>query len=439
MAQDYHHGVRVEEINQGARPIRAISTAIVGVVCTAEDADATAFPLDTPVLLTNVVSALGKAGKKGTLYKTLNAIGKQTKPVTIVVRVAEGKDEAETTSNVIGKVTPEGKYTGLKALRSAQASLGVKPRIIGAPLLETQAVGTELAATAQALKGFAYIYAAGARTKEEATAYRKQFSAREVMVIWPNFLAWDDNENKTVEVPATAYAVGLRALIDEATGWHKTLSNVAVNGVTGISIPVSWDLQDPATDAGYLNEQEVTTLINRNGYRFWRTRPARDCEIQHASAWHAGRPADPRARRWRDRMAWLWQCCHARRPRAADDAYRAGDCCDRCGRRCRGAGDPQVLGADQGLFRRHVRRSAFRPCATRRGPWRSVRRTRCDRRRAQAGLCSRYRPGRKPLELVFATARTGTQHRRGIERGRRLRPHVRRSTRRGAAVRFYAA
>ncbi|MFM0699534.1 phage tail sheath protein [Paraburkholderia sediminicola] len=276
MAQDYHHGVRVEEINQGARPIRAISTAIVGVVCTAEDADATAFPLDTPVLLTNVISALGKAGKKGTLYKTLNAIGKQTKPVTIVVRVAEGKDEAETTSNVIGKVTPEGKYTGLKALRSAQASLGVKPRIIGAPSLDTQAVGTELAATAQALKGFAYIYAAGARTKEEATAYRKQFSAREVMVIWPNFLAWDDNENKTVEVPATAYAVGLRARIDEETGWHKTLSNVAVNGVTGISIPVSWDLQDPATDAGYLNEQEVTTLINRNGYRFWGSRTCSD-------------------------------------------------------------------------------------------------------------------------------------------------------------------
>ena len=94
MAQDYHHGVRVEEINQGTRPIRAISTAIVGIVCTAEDADATTFPLDTPVLLTNVISALGKAGKKGTLYKTLNAIGKQTKPITIVVRVAEGKDEA---------------------------------------------------------------------------------------------------------------------------------------------------------------------------------------------------------------------------------------------------------------------------------------------------------------------------------------------------------
>ncbi|WP_175773524.1 phage tail sheath protein [Paraburkholderia phenazinium] len=276
MAQDYHHGVRVEEINQGTRPIRTISTAIVGVVCTAEDADATAFPLDKPVLLTNVVAALGKAGKKGTLYKTLDAIGKQTKPVTIVVRVAQGKDEAETTSNVIGTITPEGKYTGIKALLTAQATLGIKPRILAAPGLDTQAVGTALASAAQSLRGFAYLHANGAKTKEEATAYRKQFSQREVMVIWPNFLAWDDATNTTVEVPATAYAAGLRARIDQETGWHKTLSNVGVNGVTGISQPVFWDLQDPATDAGYLNEQNVTTLVNRDGYRFWGSRTCSD-------------------------------------------------------------------------------------------------------------------------------------------------------------------
>ncbi|WP_239534437.1 hypothetical protein, partial [Serratia marcescens] len=34
MAQDYHHGVRVVEINEGTRPIRTVSTAIVGMVCT---------------------------------------------------------------------------------------------------------------------------------------------------------------------------------------------------------------------------------------------------------------------------------------------------------------------------------------------------------------------------------------------------------------------
>ncbi|HHR6395128.1 TPA: hypothetical protein ACS73L_003893, partial [Providencia alcalifaciens] len=35
MAQDYHHGVRVVEINEGTRPISTVNTAIVGMVCTA--------------------------------------------------------------------------------------------------------------------------------------------------------------------------------------------------------------------------------------------------------------------------------------------------------------------------------------------------------------------------------------------------------------------
>ncbi|KVE97372.1 phage tail protein [Burkholderia vietnamiensis] len=277
MALDsYHHGVSLVEINQGSRPIRSISTAILGVVCTAKDADPQMFPLDTPVLITNVIAALGKAGKQGTLRKTLDAIGKQTKPMTVVVRVEEGADDAGTTSNVIGTVTADGKYTGMKALLTAQAKLGVKPRILGAPFLDTLPVANALATTAKSLKAFAYAFAAGAKTKEEATAHRKQFAARELMILWPNWLGWDDVGNATGEVSAVAVAMGLRAKIDNDTGWHKTLSNVAVNGVTGISADVSWDLQDPATDAGYLNEQDVTTLINQNGYRFWGSRTCSD-------------------------------------------------------------------------------------------------------------------------------------------------------------------
>ncbi len=65
---------------------------------------------------------------------------------------------------------------------------------------------------------------------------------------------------------------GLRAKIDEQTGWHKSLSNVGVNGVTGISADVFWDLQDPATDAGLLNQNDVTTLIRKDGFRFWGSR-----------------------------------------------------------------------------------------------------------------------------------------------------------------------
>ncbi|WP_053214247.1 phage tail sheath protein [Pseudomonas sp. Q12-87] len=269
---DYLHGVRVIELNDGTRPIRTIPTAVIGMVCTADDADATAFPFDTPVLLTNVQTAIGKAGTTGTLAKSLQAIADQTKPYTIVVRVKEGATEAETTSALIGTTTAEGKYTGMKALLAAKARVGMVPRILGVPGLDSLPVATALVTIAQQLRGFAYVSAWGCKTKEEVVAYRDNFGAREAMVIWPEFQNWSTVTNATVTASAVARALGLRAKIDQDVGWHKTLSNVAVNGVTGISADVFWDLQNPATDANYLNSNEVTTLINEGGFRFWGSR-----------------------------------------------------------------------------------------------------------------------------------------------------------------------
>ncbi|BEL72421.1 MULTISPECIES: phage tail sheath protein [Serratia] len=273
---DYHHGARVVEINDGTRVISTVSTAIVGMVCTAEDADASVFPLDTPVLITDVLAASGKAGKKGTLAASLRAIAEQAKPVTVVVRVATGKDASETTSNIIGGANAEGRYTGMKALLSAQAELGVKPRILGVPGLDNQEVATALAGICQQLRAFGYISAYGCKTVQEAIKYRDNFSQRELMLIWPDFVSWNTTANQSDIAYATARALGLRAKIDTETGWHKTLSNVGVNGVTGITASVFWDLQAPGTDADLLNEACVTTLIRKDGFKFWGSRTCSD-------------------------------------------------------------------------------------------------------------------------------------------------------------------
>ncbi|EJD6466166.1 phage tail sheath protein [Acinetobacter baumannii] len=276
MADSYHHGLRVVEINEGTRPIRTIATAVQGLIATAEDADATVFPLNTPVLITNTQAAVAKAGTNGTLKTALQAMANQANSICVVVRVAAAEDEAAQTANVIGTVDETGKYTGAKALLLAKSKLGVQPRIIGAPGLDTQAVATELATIAQKLRAFAYVYAWGCKTKEEVVAYRDAFAARELMVIWPNFVAFNVDTAQTETVPAVAVAMGLRAKIDNEIGWHKTLSNVAVNGVTGIDADVTWDLQDPATDAGYLNSNEITTLIQHDGFRLWGSRTCSD-------------------------------------------------------------------------------------------------------------------------------------------------------------------
>lgn len=275
MPTEYHHGVRVIEITEGVRKYRTVSTAIIGLIATAPDADGDVFPIDTPVLLTNVQSAISDAGIEGTLAQALTAISNQASPICIVVRVEEGADEAETSANVIGTVAG-GIRTGMQALLDAQVQLKVKPRILGAPGLDTQPVAAALVVIAQKLRAMVYAGTPDCDTVEEAIAYRQQFGAREIMTIWPDWQGFDVNSASTVKIPAAAVALGLRARIDEEQGWNKTLSNVAVNGVTGISKSVHWDLQDPNTDAGLLNAAGVTTLIHSNGYRFWGSRTCSD-------------------------------------------------------------------------------------------------------------------------------------------------------------------
>lgn len=278
------HGLTLKESAGGARSLAEVSLAVIGLVATATasggaqaeaDLDA-AFPLNTPVLIAGDVDvAAGNAGDGGTLAPALTAIGDQSSAVIVVVRVEEGADQAGTDANVIG-ATDGNAYTGLQALLAAEAATGVKPQIIGTPGLDTQPVVEEAVSVAQKLRGFVYAAAKGAdgvtfaADVAEANAYRDNFSHRELMLVWPDTKDGGDGSD------AIARALGLRAQIDEQVGWHKTISNVSLLGVTELSHDVSFDLTDPSTEAGVLNDNEVTTLIRQNGFRFWGNRTAAD-------------------------------------------------------------------------------------------------------------------------------------------------------------------
>ncbi|MDX7988236.1 phage tail protein [Xenorhabdus sp. 12] len=279
----FHHGVSVRETTQLSTLIRDIDTSVIGIVCTADDADANAFPLDTPVLVTRINSVIGKTGKTGTLYTTLKAISDQCSPKVVVVRVADadnlGGDGEKRTQDqlIIGGVNDNGRYTGLYALLTAEANIGERPRILAVPQLDTQPVAMQLAIFAEKLRAFAYIGAYGCKTLAEVKKYRENFSQREVMVIYPDFITYNSQSGQNETVPATAVALGLRARIDAEQGWHKSLSNVPVNGVLGISADIYWTLQGTDTDADDLNSKGITTLIKRDGFRFWGNRT---CDAQ---------------------------------------------------------------------------------------------------------------------------------------------------------------
>jgi len=270
------HGIKVLEVTTGTRPIRAIATSVVGLVATAGAAagEATtalnaAFPLDTPVLVTDIRSAISDAGTTGTLKSALEAIADQASPIVVVVRVAvatAGAGNPTQDELVIGGSTA-GSYTGMKALLAAQNAVGVRPRILGAPGLDTEEVATELALTARQLRGMAYAMAVGDDVAEAVT-YRQGFSARELMLLWPGFAAGGAD--------TVARAMGLRARIDNEIGFFKTLSNIGVDGVTGLAKDIFFDINTDNNDAALLNAADITTMIRQDGYRFWGNRTTSD-------------------------------------------------------------------------------------------------------------------------------------------------------------------
>jgi len=276
---DFHHGARVIEVTDGVQSIATVATAVIGLLATAPDADVTVFPLNTPVLLTQLQASLAKAGTTGTLRKSLQAIADNVSAPVVVVRIEQGVDEAATTSNAVGGTDANGRYTGVKAFLTAEARCGVKPRILGAPGIDTEAVTVALATVAAQMRAFAYATCFGCDNVSDVLAYRETFGQRELMLIWPDFITWDTVANGEATDFAVARALGMRALIDQKYGWQKTLSNIVVNGVDGISKDVYWDLQTAGTDADLINEKGVTTLIGRNGYRFWGNRTCDDAQF----------------------------------------------------------------------------------------------------------------------------------------------------------------
>ncbi len=134
MPAQFLHGAEVINIDTGPRPIRTVSSSVIGLIGTAPDADPETYPLDTPVLVAGSRLRASKLGTTGTLPWAMDAIFDQVGAVVVVVRVAEEATTAATTINVLGGVDPDnGGYKGVHAFLGARTKVKVSPRILIAP------------------------------------------------------------------------------------------------------------------------------------------------------------------------------------------------------------------------------------------------------------------------------------------------------------------
>ncbi|QEE08602.1 phage tail protein [Bartonella kosoyi] len=290
MATGFLHGVEVVEVDDGTRPLRAVQSAVIGIVGTAPDADEQAFPLNTPVLVAGSLSQaakLDKTGKRqGTLPNALDLIFKQVGAIVVVIRVQEGDNENATLTNILGGVNANGAYEGVHAFIGAQSIVGQTPRILIAPGFthqrpssvntendETDAtanpVAAELIGIAERLRAIVVLDAPNT-TDEAALSTAKDFDSKRAILIDP--FVKINRDGKIIEQPASAVVAGVIAKNDFTHGFWHSPSNKVINGIVGTARPIDFSIGDRSSRANLLNEQNITTIIRENGYRLWGNR-----------------------------------------------------------------------------------------------------------------------------------------------------------------------
>ena len=289
------HGVEIIEVDTGVRPIRTVRSGVIGIVGTAPDADATAFPLNTPVLIAGNRTEAAKLDSTGdglgTLPGAIDGIFDQIGALVVVVRVEVGADEAATLANIIGGVDAgTGAYEGVHALVGAESVLGFTPRILIAPGWTHQRpedaanpVIAELEGIASRLR--AVIVADGPNTTDAAaqTHAGDWGSSGRVYVVdpWVKVLG---AESAVITQPSSARVAGVIARTDNDLGFWHSPSNKGIFGIIGTARPVDFKLGDSASRANVLNENGVATIIRQDGFRLWGNRvPTADPKWQFIS------------------------------------------------------------------------------------------------------------------------------------------------------------
>lgn len=173
----YHHGITATETSNITPIIKSVSMSTIALVSVSDDADDIAYPLDTPVLLTGITTTdVEKSGSDDQLlHQCLRTIKAIQNTSVVVLRLSEPVD-----------------VDTVDLLLSCQTSLGVTPKILIAPEIDTPAMTRKLVEIAKKRRAFVYASPRAEdgtliTVKEDIVAYRDTFAARELMLIEGGF------------------------------------------------------------------------------------------------------------------------------------------------------------------------------------------------------------------------------------------------------------
>jgi uncharacterized protein len=262
MAADYLHGVEQYFLENAAKPIEVLAASVIGLVATADDANADTFPLDMPVLV-NSDKMIGDAGKSGTLKNALTDIYNQTGALVVVVRVAEDAEQGVEVANVIGSLDNDtNHYSGAKALLRAEQILGTRPRLIIAPeFSHITGVGPALESVAKKLNAIAIIDGSESGYSAviaEAAQYDEAFFIEGGIKVL-------DAQGQPVTRKASATVAGHIVRVDNEEGYWNSPSSRKIYNIIGTSEPIDHSIGSTTSKANLYNSKNVTVIVNQQG------------------------------------------------------------------------------------------------------------------------------------------------------------------------------
>ncbi|WP_045856258.1 phage tail sheath C-terminal domain-containing protein [Teredinibacter purpureus] len=263
------HGVEIQELDLGPRPVAGGDTSVIGLVGTAKAGEAVE---GEPVLIAGsrkeAVRLFGAVDVEATeiddansIPFALNGILDQTGAQIVVVKVKSTADG----------VKEKDLQAGIDALLGAESSVHKTPRILIAPSFSDRTlVSDRLKSVAERLRGVTIIDGPDTDNKTAITAASTMANARAYMID-PKVKVSAGAKKIRLE-PASARVAGVFAKSDSERGFWWSPSNRNIAGIVGTSRPVDFALGDVNATANLLNEGKVATIIHANGYRLWGNR-----------------------------------------------------------------------------------------------------------------------------------------------------------------------
>ena len=294
MPASFLHGVETIEIEKGARTIKTVKTAVIGLVGTApiQDVDEEYQTINEPTLILNEIDAVkyfGKSKPGYTIPQALQAIFDQGAGVVIVVNVFDPEAHENVTevtkADIIGSVnTTTGKRTGMKAFEDCYSLFGYFPKTIIAPTYcEDTAIVSAMNTICDKIRAIGIVDAPVGTTVQEAIVGRGpegtinfNTSSDRIVLCYPHLKVYDSATDSNVLEPYSQRLAGVIAAKDIEKGYHWSPSNTEINGIIGVEKQLTSMINDPSSEVNTLNEAGIVTVFNSygSGFRTWGNRSA---------------------------------------------------------------------------------------------------------------------------------------------------------------------